>query len=73
VEVSPDEYIPQLSSVITKVLSGAYKLNHNFLVLSIDIWEESLTRYLGNRKTEKQKTKKVLKLKTIKEHTQEEE
>jgi len=37
--------MPQLSSVITKILGGDFKLNHNIKVLSIEIWESSLLKY----------------------------
>ena len=58
--------MPQLSSVITKIIAGDFKINHNLKVLSIEIWEASLLKYCSMLCGNTKKAKRILDLKTLK-------
>jgi hypothetical protein len=58
--------MPQLSSVITKILGGDFKLNHNLKVLSLEIWEASLLKYCSIQSTAAPAPRPLLDLKALK-------
>ena len=62
-----EQYLPQFSSVATKILTNDYKLNHSEKIQVIEIWQITLLKYFEKRALKKYEKKVTISLKPVPE------